>query len=158
MDLNQSESSSSFLLHHMKITLPTLSLGAEWIQVDILGIDRMHISKYEITLDILKKKHWHTHTTLVFKILSSIGVLFCLNTSEQDTVYKSLSSHCRTSRPSVALKSSYESTISRRLFPGVFVKNHFVRFETEHCWGKVGLLRNTCWFQRDCDAMVLALL
>lgn len=29
VDLNKSENSSSFLLHHMKITLPTLSLGAE---------------------------------------------------------------------------------------------------------------------------------
>lgn len=103
------------------------------------------------------KKNTGIHIQLLYLRFchqSACVILF----KHQDTVYESLSSHCRTSRPSVALKSSYESTISRRLFPGVFVKNHFVRFETEHCWGKVGLLRNTCWFQRDCDAMVLALL
>lgn len=41
-------------LQHMKITLTSLREQAQCMHVDIQGIDKMHISKYEIMLDTLK--------------------------------------------------------------------------------------------------------
>lgn len=39
-----------------------------------------------------------------------------------------------------------------------FCQKRLARFKTEHCRGRIGLLRNTCWFQRRlwCNALGFA--